>query len=186
MCLSAGLDSHVITFPFARNLLITHQIIYRLTKCGELCFGIFCTVIPGSGGDIESLGVGRPVETDREDGGISVLLGHVISTKTSTPVVTDASMDIPRDWQSEHPAPSEVGHDEDGRTIVLHSVAVAPQVQGRGLGRVLVLAYMQHMNGAGIADRLVLIAHDVSSFVLSYLFSYSNISYSIWFYGTKD
>lgn len=156
-------------------MLRLHQIIYRLTKCGELCFGIFCTVVPGSGGEIESLGVGRPVETGREDGGISVLLGHVISTKTSTPVVTDASMDYPRDWESGHSAPSEVGHHEDGRTIVLHSVAVAPQVQGRGLGRVLVLAYMQHMNGAGIADRLVLIAHDVSSFVRIYLISFPDI-----------
>lgn len=104
-----------------------------------------------------------------------MLLGHVISTKTSTPVVTDASMDYPRDWESGHSAPSEVGHHEDGRTIVLHSVAVAPQVQGRGLGRVLVLAYMQHMNGAGIADRLVLIAHDVSSFVRIYLISFPDI-----------
>ena len=101
-----------------------------------------------------------------------MLLGHVISIKTSTPVVTDASIDYPRDWETEHPAPSELGHHEDGRTIALHSVAIAPQVQGRGLGRVLVLAYMQHMNGAGVADRLVLIAHDVSSY-------YSSLPYMI-------
>jgi GNAT superfamily N-acetyltransferase len=56
----------------------------------------------------------------------------------------------------------EIGHQEAGRTIVLHSVAVLPQFQGRGLGRVLMLAYVQQMNGAGIADRLALIAHDVS------------------------
>ena len=104
----------------------------------------------------------RPVETKREDGAVSVLLGHVIATKTTTPVTTDASMAFPSDWKSEHPSPSHLGHQEEGRTIVMHSVAVAPQVQGRGLGMVLVLSYIQHMNGAGIADRLVLIAHDVS------------------------
>jgi ribosomal protein S18 acetylase RimI-like enzyme len=113
------------------------------------------------------MGVGRPVETDRDDGAISVLLGHVIATKTNSSRVTDASMAYPQDWDAEHPAPSELGHQEDGRTIALHSVAVAPQVQGRGIGRVLVLAYMQHMNGAGIADRLVLLAHDVSATGLS-------------------
>ena len=121
-------------------------------------------MIPGSGNDLEPLaGVGRRVETGRENGAISVLLGHVIATKTDSARATDASMDFPRDWDTAaHPAPSELGHHEEGRTIVLHSVAVAPQVQGRGIGRVLVLAYMQHMNGAGIADRLVLLAHDVS------------------------
>lgn len=121
-------------------------------------------MVPGSGGDTEEyVGVSRPIETGRENGAVSVLLGHVVATKTDSALTTDASMDYPRDWNAEHPSPSEVGHQEDGRTIVLHSVAMAPQLQGRGLGRVLMLAYMQHMNGAGIADRLVLIAHDVSS-----------------------
>jgi GNAT superfamily N-acetyltransferase len=145
-------------------------------------------VVPGTGGDAEALvGVGRPVETDRENGAISVLLGHVIASKTDSKVATDASMDYPRDWKDEHPAPSELGHLEEGRTIVLHSVAMAPQVQGRGLGRVLLLAYMQHMNGAGIADRLVLIAHDVSdtSISLTRTFWYSNITGSTWCRGTR-
>lgn len=122
------------------------------------------------------MSVGRPVETGRQDGAISVLLGHVLGTKTTTPVTTDASMDFPRDWESEHPAQSELGHQEDGRTIILHSVAVAPQVQGRGIGRILMLAYMQHMNGAGIADRLVLIAHDVSDTLLWLVYIYLLIS----------
>lgn len=112
------------------------------------------------------MGSGRPVETGRQNGAISVLLGHVLGTKTSTPVTTDASMDFPSDWEAEHPVSSELGHQEEGRTIVLHSVAVAPQFQGRGLGRILMLSYMQHMNGAGIADRLALIAHDVSDNLL--------------------
>ena len=77
-------------------------------------------------------------------------------------MVTNESMGFPSDWDSEHPAVSNLGHQEGGRTIVLHSVAILPQFQGRGLGRVLMMAYMQQMNGAGIADRLALIVHDVS------------------------
>lgn len=148
--------------PFPTVCTDPLQVKYRLSKCGELCLGIFSTVVPGSGIEPETLSAGRLVETSRQNGAVSVLLGHVLGTKTTTPVTTDASMSFPADWESEHPAPSDLGHQEDGRTIVLHSVAVAPQVQGRGLGRILLLAYMQHMNGAGIADRLVLIAHDVS------------------------
>jgi GNAT superfamily N-acetyltransferase len=73
-------------------------------------------------------------------------------------------MSVPEDWDAERPLPSRLGHQEDGRTIVLHSVAVLPAFQGQGLGKVLMMAYMQQMNGAGIADRLALIAHDVSLF----------------------
>ena len=135
---------------------------YRLSKCGELCLGIFCTAVPGSGIKAETLATGRPVETSRRNGAISVLLGHVVASKTTSMLATDSSMDYPRDWNSENPTPSEVGHQEGGRTVVLHSVAILPEFQGRGLGRVLMMAYIQQMNGAGISDRLALIAHDVS------------------------
>jgi len=88
------------------------------------------------------------------------LIGHVISAKTTSPLVTDESMDFPKDWESPTSSPSALGHQEQGRTIGLHSVAILPEYQGRGLGRVLMLSYMQHMNGAGIADRLALVARD--------------------------
>lgn len=71
-------------------------------------------------------------------------------------------MDYPKGWASATSPPSPLGHQERGRTIALHSVAILPEFQGRGLGRVLMLSYMQHMNGSGIADKLALIAHDVS------------------------
>lgn len=119
-------------------------------------------MIPGSGIKAETLETGRPVETSRSNGAISVLLGHIVAAKTHDLLATDESMDYPKDWDSPHPTPSKLGHQEGGRTIVLHSVAILPDFQGRGLGRVLMMAYMQQMNGAGIADRLALIAHDVS------------------------
>lgn len=123
--------------------------------------GIFCTAVPGSDMKAETLATGRPVETGRKNGAVSVLLGHVVSAKTTTPFATDASMDYPRDWAAAAPAPSDLGHQERGRTIVLHSVAVLPRFQRQGLGRILMTSFMQQMSGAGIADRLVLIAHDV-------------------------
>lgn len=118
--------------------------------------------MPGFELNAETLATGKPVETSRPNGAISVLLGHVVAAKTNDPVASDESMGVPEDWDSPHPKPSNLGHQEAGRTIVVHSVAILPAFQGRGLGRVLVMAYMQQMNGAGIADRLALIAHDVS------------------------
>lgn len=116
---------------------------------------------PGSDSKAETLATGKPVETSRKDGAVCVLIGHVIAAKTNASIVTDQSMDFPKDWAT-NSAITEVGHQEAGRTICLHSVAILPEFQGRGLGRILLLAYMQQMNGAGIADRLALLAHEVS------------------------
>ena len=125
--------------------------------------GIFCTIEPGEvGAKVETFATGNPVETGRKNGAICVLIGHVVGAKTNDPLATDDSMGVPEDWDSPHPTPSKLGHQEAGRTIVLHSVAILPAFQGRGLGRTLLCAYMQQMNGSGIADRLALIAHNVS------------------------
>lgn len=106
---------------------------------------------------------GRLVETGRKNGDIAVLLAHVVSTLSSDPVVTDKAMDYPRDWNSANPGAATTGHIDGGRTICLHSLAVLPKFQGRGLGRILLTAYIQQMSGAGIADRIAVIAHEVSS-----------------------
>jgi len=132
---------------------------YRLTKCGDLCLGLFATVGPDSNVPAETLKTARLVESDREIGDIGVLLAHIIATRSNSPVVTDVDMDYPRDW-TPNSASSSVGHQEGGRTICLHSFGVLPKYQKRGIGRILLMAYLQQMNGAGIADRVALIAHD--------------------------
>jgi len=147
-------------FPDPNERASREKLRYRLTRCGELCFGIFCTMVPGSDPKVETLETGHLVETGRKNGAISVLIGHVISTKTHDLTATDASMGVPEGWEAPNPPRINIGHHEDGRTVVLHSVAVLPAFQGRGLGKILMTAYMQQMNGAGIADRLALIAHD--------------------------
>lgn len=89
-------------------------------------------------------------------------MAHIVATKTTELVVTDDAMDYPRDWETASTVDNKAGHQEDGRTICVHSLAVLPEYQGTGIGRTIMMAYMQQMNGAGIADRLALIAHDVS------------------------
>jgi len=148
-------------FQVERERCSREKFIYRLSKCGELSLGLFCTATPDSDIPAETLKTGRPVETSRKDGAIAVLLAHIIATRSKDEVVTDKSMDYPLDWDSLHPAgTTTVGHQEDGRTICLHSLAVLPSYQDKGLGRTIMMAYMQQMNGAGIADRIALIAHD--------------------------
>jgi GNAT superfamily N-acetyltransferase len=50
------------------------------------------------------------------------------------------------------------GHHPLGRTIAIHSVCVHPAYQKLGLGKTLFKAYLQRMEGSGIADRAALIA----------------------------
>lgn len=85
-----------------------------------------------------------------------VLLGHIVATKTTNNTVTDNDMEIPT---SDPPDP-KLGHKEAGRTICIHSLAVLPEYQGRGLGKTLMKAYLQRMESHGVADRTALIAHE--------------------------
>lgn len=104
----------------------------------------------------------RVVETSRPNGGLGVLLGHIVSTKSHDEVVTDNAMDYPKDWETSE-QPSNLGHQKFGRTICLHSLGILPSYQGQGHGRTLLTHYLQQMNSAGIADRITLLAHEVCS-----------------------
>ena len=75
-------------------------------------------------------------------------------------------MALPNNWKTRRsslPAPDEgepLGHQEQGSTIAVHSVAVAVEHQKKGLGTVLFKAYIQRIKDSKIADRIALIAHD--------------------------
>ncbi len=112
---------------------------------------------------METLESARPVETDRPDGAVSVLLAHIISTRSCSDVVTDSDMGVPADWRSRGGRSANVGHQETGRTIALHSLAVSPKLQQCGVGKMIVKAYLQQMNNSGLADRVSLICQDVRS-----------------------
>lgn len=52
------------------------------------------------------------------------------------------------------------GHHPLGRTIAIHSVAMHPAFQNLGLGKTMLKAYLQRMEGSGIAERAALLAKD--------------------------
>jgi GNAT superfamily N-acetyltransferase len=89
-----------------------------------------------------------------------VLLGHVISTKAISPLVTDDAMDYPKDWKTNYRLSSRIGHTEDGRTICLHSLCVHPDFARKGLGTILLQSYVQRIRDSGVAARIALICRD--------------------------
>jgi GNAT superfamily N-acetyltransferase len=133
--------------------------------------GLFCTVVPSEATNFEAetLASARLVETSRHNEAVSVLLAHIISTRSVSRIVTDADMDYPKDWRTRGGKAAEVGHQDKGRTVAVHSVAVLPKMQGAGLGKMLVKAYIQQMNGAGSADRVALLCQDVRTQLLDIL-----------------
>ena len=107
----------------------------------------------------------KRVDTDRPDGALSVLLAHILATKSLTAVVTDADMIVPDNWRAREADSAFThqrgGHQEAGRTIVLHSICVAPKVQRLGLGKMIARDYLQRMAAAGTADHATLVSQDV-------------------------
>jgi ribosomal protein S18 acetylase RimI-like enzyme len=110
------------------------------------------------------MSVSKVVESGREDGARHVLCAHIISTMGRGPVVADEDMDYPRNWRDpDGSKDTKVGHQEGGRTVCIHSLAVSPKLQGRGLGKLAMMSYLQIMNDSGTADRVALIAQEVSA-----------------------
>lgn len=147
-------------FPKLEERCSREKFIYRLTTAGELCLGLFTTSAHGSIPTTATSKYARTIETGRSDGGVAILMAHIVGTRIISEVVTDEAMDYPRDWKSGKSLSSTKGHQENGRTICLHSLAVDPYFQGKNIGRTLISAYIGMMNGAGIADRIALIAHE--------------------------
>ena len=136
-----------------QNVLLKQpQFQYRLSKCGEICMGIYTS---HEGDDIATAQHSAPVYSGAPERK-SVLLGHIVATKTTNPTVTDDDMDIPK---PDSPDP-KLGHKEEGRTVCVHSLAVLPGYQGRGLGKTLMKAFLQRIESHGVADRVALIARE--------------------------
>ncbi|TPX14983.1 uncharacterized protein E0L32_004813 [Thyridium curvatum] len=138
------------------------KIEYRLTACPELSMGLFCTAPPETAKEagLETAEAAKPVETDRADGAVSVLLAHIISTASNNKVVTDDDMLYPKDWKTSGLTGHKVGHQQDGRMVAIHSLAVSPKVQGCGLGKLIMKAYLQQMQQSGVADSVAILCQD--------------------------
>ncbi|KAI6087999.1 hypothetical protein F4821DRAFT_235012 [Hypoxylon rubiginosum] len=136
---------------------------YRLTTCPEMSLGLFCTVEPSEVKDMDfelvTLPTALPVETGRE--AKSVLLAHIVSTRSEGLSVTDEAMDYPRDFRTRKGRnDTPLGHQANGDTICMHSVAVHPGLQGCGLGNLIMKAYLQQQKSSSSASRCALICQD--------------------------
>ncbi|RWA14760.1 hypothetical protein EKO27_g332 [Xylaria grammica] len=149
-------------FPNPAHRCSRDKFIYRLTACPELCMGVFCTVVPSNtrGWEIDTLYTAHTVETGRVNAAVSVLLAHIVATRSHDDVVTDDAMSRPRDNVTARSSELKLGHQETGRTVCLHSLAVHPKLQGVGMGKLIVKAYMQQMKSSELADRVALICRE--------------------------
>lgn len=134
------------------------QFLYRFSRCGELCLGLFTSArIDSSHESLATASVAQPV-TLNDPERKSVLLAHCVATKTANQTVLDDDMEVPPNWEKSSKFHT-VGHNEGGRTICIHSLAVLPSHQGRGLGQTLLKAYIQRIEQSQAADRIALLAH---------------------------
>ncbi|RMY71779.1 hypothetical protein D0862_14562 [Hortaea werneckii] len=139
---------------------------YRLKHCGELCVGVYTS---HSENKIPTAETSAPVYSGAPQRK-AVLIGHLIVTKTTHLTVTDTDMAVPSSSSSTSttttdpsstPSDSSSGpHKEEGRTILIHSLAVLPQYQNLGLGRTLMESFLQRTEALGVADRAALITHE--------------------------
>lgn len=138
------------------------QLEYRLRTCGELCSGLFSTAYATSPGPLGNLIKTRTFPSlDSHDADRKrVMLAHIIATKSKTHVVTDDTMDYPKDFRTKYQLDPSVGHTEDGDTVCIHSLCVHPDYAKKGLGQILLKSYTQRIKDAGIAKRIALICRD--------------------------
>jgi len=133
---------------------------YRLNKCGQLCLGLFTSAEPGTPAhDAETSQFANPPDSSAPDRK-GVLLGQIIATLTTNELVKDEDMDAPENWQENRQAETGVGHKENGRTLAIHSFAVLPAYQRRGLGTTLLKAYVQRMVEGEVADRISILTYE--------------------------
>lgn len=89
------------------------------------------------------------------------LIAHLLATKTTSMFIDDESMEIPDvDEYGRRKDPNDPrGHQEDGRTIGIHSLVVDKEYQGQSVGSILMRDYIQRITTQHIADRISLLAH---------------------------
>lgn len=141
------------------------KIEYRIRKSGGVCYGLFNTIRPDDAKDwrIATMNPSRPVESGRTDHAKHVMFAHILATLGKHPVITDADMEFPEHWRDPVASKgSPLGHQSSGRTVCLHSCAVCPEVQGVGIGKTAMKAYLQLINESGMADRVALICQPYS------------------------
>lgn len=92
-------------------------------------------------------------------------MAHIIATKTANELISDDDMKVPSlnstvsSFETTERS-QVVGHQERGRTIGIHSLAVLPEYQKKGLGTILLKEYIQRMVEAETADRISILTYE--------------------------
>lgn len=122
-----------MSVPCSLPILTILKFEYRLAECSDLCLGLFVAESDA-----------HPSKNEHD-----TLIAHVIATRIATSVVTEESMGI-------------TGNNPKGTYAAVHSLAVSPDYQGKGIGRTLMRMYIEYvkeqkekLNLSGIA----IIAH---------------------------
>ncbi|KAF4344287.1 polyamine n-acetyltransferase 1 [Fusarium beomiforme] len=153
--LERSLSVETAAFPPA-EAATREKIEYRLTVCPEICIGLFLRARATLPSPIPQDVPFLEESTSNDD----VLLAHVISTKSTNKPVRDEDMDYPRNWKDDPQGVYNVGHKKDGRTIALHSLAVAPDYQRTGLGKAIMRTYIERMIKKDAGDRISILTYD--------------------------
>jgi GNAT superfamily N-acetyltransferase len=74
-------------------------------------------------------------------------------------------MGMPANWREKGTLPNgtedePIGHQDQGSTIAVHSLAVLSEHHGKGVGTTLMKAYLQRIKDAEIAERIALLSHE--------------------------
>lgn len=159
-----GTEKEHVTSPrttYGGSILINlAQFIYRITKSGELCLGLFTSAYPDSAQqDAPTASTAKPPDSN-EPKRTGILLAHIIATKIEGDTITDDDMALPPRWKEGADMEPHLGHKEFGRTLAVHSLAVLPTYQKRGLGTILMKSYVQRMVEAETADRIAVLTYD--------------------------
>jgi len=134
-----------------------------LTRCGEICLGLFTSAYADDHHDaavddvVPTAAAAMPVTTEEPHRKL-ILLAHCVATKSANETVLDEDMTVPQDWEKSRSS-NNAGHNDAGRTVCIHSLAVLPAYQGRGLGSTLMKAFIQRIEQSQAADRIALLAH---------------------------
>jgi GNAT superfamily N-acetyltransferase len=88
-----------------------------------------------------------------------ILIAHAIGTLSTNETILDDDMALPPKWDDlSTPQDGKLGHKPEGKTAMLHSLAVLPGYQGQRVGSTMLKGYIDLVRGIGAYDRLALIA----------------------------